>query len=108
MPGQKSVGPVLYSQNSTNEDVTLENLVQGVYVFRLTVTDNDGATAFDDVQVTVNPAAVNSPPVADAGPNVSITLPINSTNLIGSGTDVDGSIVSYMWTKSFRSKCNPR
>lgn len=30
------------------------HLVKGVYVFRVTVTDNKGATAYDDMKVTVN------------------------------------------------------
>ena len=32
----------------------LDNLAIGVYIFRLTVTDNKGAKAYDDVMVTVN------------------------------------------------------
>ena len=32
----------------------LDNLAIGVYIFRLTVTDNKGAKAYDDVRVTVN------------------------------------------------------
>lgn len=33
---------------------TLSGLTTGVYVFRCTVTDNDGGTAYDDVQITIN------------------------------------------------------
>lgn len=40
----------------------------------------------------------NLPPVAIAGLDRSITLPTNSISLTGSGTDVDGTIVSYLWT----------
>jgi hypothetical protein len=35
---------------------TVTGLVQGAYTFRLTATDDDGATDFDDVNVTVNAA----------------------------------------------------
>ena len=38
---------------------TITALQQGVYTFRLQVTDNKGATALDDVTVTVNVAAGN-------------------------------------------------
>jgi hypothetical protein len=49
------------------------------------------------MQLTVN--AANIPPVADAGPEKTITLPVNTTTLDGSGTDQDGTISSYLWTK---------
>jgi len=41
---------------------------------------------------------VNKPPVANAGPDITITLPTNSVTLNGSGSDSDGSIVAYKWT----------
>jgi hypothetical protein len=77
---------------------TVTAMVQGVYQFVLTVTDNNGATGRDTVQVTVNPAA-NIPPTANAGANQTITLPTNSVTLTGSGTDVDGTITAYVWSK---------
>jgi hypothetical protein len=49
------------------------------------------------VQVTVN-AAANKAPVAKAGSDNTITLPLNTVNLSGSATD-DGTISSYAWTK---------
>jgi hypothetical protein len=72
--------------------------VQGVYTFRLTVTDNEGSTDSDDMIVTVN-AAINQPPVANAGMDQSITLPVNSVSLSGSASDGDGTIASYQWSK---------
>ncbi|MDQ6843432.1 MAG: right-handed parallel beta-helix repeat-containing protein, partial [Bacteroidota bacterium] len=42
---------------------------------------------------------VNQPPVANAGADKIITLPANSVSLTGSGTDADGIISSYLWTK---------
>ncbi len=41
----------------------------------------------------------NLAPVANAGTNQTITLPTNSVTLTGSGTDADGTIASYAWTK---------
>ncbi len=41
----------------------------------------------------------NQPPTANAGTDKTITLPTNSVTLNGSGTDPDGSIVSYTWSK---------
>ncbi|MES2428254.1 MAG: hypothetical protein V4560_14840 [Bacteroidota bacterium] len=74
-------------------------LIEGAYEFQITVTDNKGATATDNVIVIVNSAA-NVPPVSDAGTDSAITLPVNSVHLLGHGTDVDGTIVSYNWTQS--------
>ena len=51
----------------------------------------------DTVQVTVN--AANIPPTANAGIDQSITLPVSSVTLSGSGTDPDGTITAYSWTK---------
>jgi hypothetical protein len=45
---------------ATTANLTASNLVQGPYVFRLTVTDNSGLTASDDVTVTVSAASGGS------------------------------------------------
>ena len=39
------------------------------------------------------------PPVANAGQAQTITLPTNTVTLSGSGTDADGTVVSYNWTE---------
>ena len=46
-----------------------------------------------------NGAATNQSPTANAGADQSITLPTNTVSLSGSGTDPDGTISSYSWTK---------
>lgn len=84
--------------NGSSATATFSNLVQGSYSFRLTVTDNGGATASATVTVTVNPAPVdNVAPVANAGSNRNITLPTSSTTLSGSGTDADGTVTAFRW-----------
>ncbi|HET7116867.1 MAG TPA: hypothetical protein VFI29_10275, partial [Hanamia sp.] len=84
--------------NPNSSSTNVSGLVQGVYQFQLTVTDNKGATGKSTMQVTVNSSS-NQPPTANAGANQSITLPTNSISLSGSGNDPDGTISSYLWTK---------
>ena len=95
---QQLSGPSASTLSATNTaNITISNLQAGVYTYRLTVTDNDGATATDDVTVTVN-AAANQAPVANAGANRAITLPTNSTTLSGAASaDADGTIATYQW-----------
>ncbi|MDP4283530.1 MAG: right-handed parallel beta-helix repeat-containing protein [Bacteroidota bacterium] len=95
----KISGPTSFNIVNTASPITdVSGLVQGVYQFELQVTDNNGAVGKDTVKVTVN-AAANIVPVANAGPNKTITLPVNTVSLTGSGTDVDGTITNYLWTK---------
>ena len=92
-------GPSSYTMvNANSAGTNVTGLVQGVYQFQLTVTDNNGATGTDVVLVTVN-AAANISPIANAGQDQTITLPTNSVTFSGSGTDADGTISSYKWTK---------
>lgn len=75
------------------------DLQEGNYVFRLTVEDNNGATAAADVSVTVKRSSRNDPPVPSAGPDHTLTWPANEVVLKGSGADADGKIASYSWSK---------
>lgn len=84
--------------SATSAATNITGLTQGSYTFQLKVTDNAGATATDNVVVTVN-AAANAAPTANAGSNQTITLPASTVTLSGSGTDTDGTIASYQWTK---------
>jgi hypothetical protein len=88
-PSSKGMLPTLYGGT-----LELSSLVQGVYQFELTVTDNNGGTAKDTVKLTINLA-----PLVNAGPDKLITLPINTITLNGSGSDPDGTISSYAWAK---------
>ena len=94
----KVAGPAAGNiSNATAAVTSATALVQGVYRFELRVTDNSGAVDTDTMQVTVN--AANQVPTANAGLNANITLPTNTTALNGSGTDADGTITAYQWTK---------
>ena len=92
----KIAGPSTFTIASyTSASTKIYNLVRGIYTFRLTVTDNRGGTAYDDINIIVN-----QPPYARAGADSTIRLPKNSTTLIGTASsDVDGTIVVYSWTR---------
>ena len=102
-----SIVSYVWKEGSGPSSVTLANTVQndldnlqaGVYIFYLTVTDNNAATATDSVIITVKPPA-NKAPVANAGSGFSITLPTNKVTLDGSKSyDPDGTISTYTWTR---------
>ena len=90
----KISGAACTMSNTTSASLKISALTSGQYVFRLTVTDNDGQTASDDV--TVN---VDAPPVVNAGADASIALPTSSITLHATATDADGTIVKYLWSK---------
>jgi hypothetical protein len=99
----KIAGPLTFNiVSATQAQTVINNLVQGVYQFELRVTDNSGASGRDTITVTVNAAAPpppNQAPTANAGPDQAITLPLNYLTITGSGTDPDGTITAYQWTK---------
>ena len=71
--------------------------VEITLTFQLTVTDNDGATTTDATDVIVLP--VNTPPIADAGTDQSVDEQ-SPVTLSGSGSDSDGTVVSYSWAQT--------
>jgi hypothetical protein len=85
--------------NANTASASVGALQIGQYTFELTVTDNNGATAKAQVKITVA-AASNIDPVANAGNNQSITLPVASLSLDGSRSfDADGTINGYLWAQ---------
>ncbi|HRN71793.1 MAG TPA: right-handed parallel beta-helix repeat-containing protein, partial [Ginsengibacter sp.] len=50
--------------------------------------------------ILVKIVEINKAPIANAGAEQIITLPEDKVTLVGSGTDEDGEVVDYEWTKS--------
>lgn len=94
----KISGGVANITNPNAASTSITGLTVGTYVFRLTVTDNQGATASDDLNIKVNPKP-NVAPTSNAGSDQTITAPVSTVLVNGSGKDSDGSIVKYSWTK---------
>ena len=108
----KISGPSQYYFSSPNTGQTKVNgLVAGTYVFRVTVTDNKGATDYDDITVTMtgtgggtttptSPTSLTAPK-AFAGVDQIIPLSwryypfLNATT----STDPNGWVKSFKWTK---------
>jgi len=93
-------GPAGYTIASPATAKTgVTGLVQGTYAFQLQVSNASGGTDTAMVYVYVNNPDVA--PIANAGNDTTITLPVNSVKLDGTKSyDPDGSIVSYNWSMS--------
>jgi Ca2+-binding EF-hand superfamily protein len=92
-------GPVATLENQNSTNLTVKNLVQGTFVFRLFVKDDDGAAAYDDVKVTVLLGGNNQAPLVNAGADKTVQLPTNSIVLSGTVSDPDGNIEVQRWNQ---------
>ncbi|MCC6288569.1 MAG: hypothetical protein IT249_11860, partial [Chitinophagaceae bacterium] len=89
-------GGTIVSAGNVKTSVTA--LAQGLYEYELKVTDNLGSSSVDIVSITVNPEP--APPVANAGTDKSIQLPVNTVTLDGSASSSpEGTITNYLWSK---------
>ncbi|KAL4617096.1 dyslexia-associated protein KIAA0319-like [Arapaima gigas] len=81
----------------------LSHLEPGEYAFRLTVTDSEGLA--DSTVATVRVLKpVDLPPVADAGPNRTVSLPTDHVTLCGNRSSDDHLVLKYLWTLSPNSQ----
>lgn len=104
----KISGPALFNiANASAVQTQATNLLQGVYLFELNVTDAGALFSKDTMQVIVNAGNPNNiPPVARAGNDttiqsnqtsctpVSVSIALNGSN----SYDPDGTIVNYLWS----------
>ncbi|XP_061597084.1 dyslexia-associated protein KIAA0319-like protein [Cololabis saira] len=95
----ESKDKVVEMQGVRTPILQLSAMQEGDYTFKLTVTDSAGQQATSEVTVIVQPEN-NKPPVADAGPEKELTLPVDRTTLDGSKSSDDQKIATYHWTKT--------
>jgi hypothetical protein len=73
----------------------LDTLIQSIVTVKQTIT-----SSFLEQSVRkYKPPVPNKPPVSKAGGDQSIKLPTNAVTLIGSGTDSDGTVTGYSWSR---------
>lgn len=89
-------GAVITNPNSLTTTIT--GLTNGTHIFMVSVEDGHGQIVNAVTTINVSLSS-NQLPTANAGTDQEITLPNSSVALTGSGTDIDGAIVSYAWTK---------
>jgi hypothetical protein len=100
----KISGPSATLSSSTGSSISASVTSAGTYVFKVTVTDNAGATDSDYVRVVIGSSSTgstttNAAPVAKAPADVTLILPASTAVLQGGATDSDGTIRSYSWSK---------
>lgn len=99
--------------DAITESFPLTGVPAGTYALRFAVKDPNGYRvnmalaiqggdadnnySLGSIQVGATPPPVNQGPVANAGGDIEITLPVNSAQLKGSGADADGVIAAYLW-----------
>jgi parallel beta-helix repeat protein len=87
-----------YNASSSSKTITLD----GTYIDVRNVSYNGSITLapYTSAVLIRTGTATNQAPTANAGSNQTITLPTSTVTLSGSGTDPDGSISAYNWTKT--------
>ena len=95
-----SDGESAVESNKNTRTLTLSNLVEGVYQFRVIVSQSSPAGYGEALaNVTVLPAArLNTPPQAVLEPrNQTVTLPTKKAIIDGSGSRDDTPLTDYLW-----------
>lgn len=87
----------LNNANEMNASITPDR--EGIYEISLTVNDGNYPPVRDEISITIL-EPLGSPPVADAGEN--LTVQVNATvTLDGSGSsDPDGELLQYEWSSN--------
>ncbi|XP_029298567.1 dyslexia-associated protein KIAA0319-like protein isoform X2 [Cottoperca gobio] len=95
----ESKDKVVEMQGVRTPILQLSVMQEGDYTFQLTVTDSAGQHETAQVTVIVQPEN-NKPPVADAGPEKELTLPVDRTTLDGGKSSDDQKIATFHWKQT--------
>jgi poly(3-hydroxybutyrate) depolymerase len=83
---------------SANATTTVSGLTTaGQYTFQLFVVDTRAAVDTDEVVITAVDSVADQFPIADAGSDKTITLPVDSVRVFGEVSDPDGPTPSFVW-----------
>lgn len=102
---RKVFGPSCTIKNPSLAVTEVTGMSEGTYIFELRVADELGLFSVDRIttsvkKAVVDPPPVNQNPVAVAGNDQTVLLPLNTLNLDGSlSNDPDGQIKAFVWTK---------
>jgi predicted esterase len=98
---QKIQGPSQFNIVSpSSAETVINSLVEGVYLFKLSVTDNQQAISSDTVKVTVNAASQGrTVTIYTISPNNTVAAGTNYTYLEYSGVNDATPIKTYFWQK---------
>ncbi|PXW72739.1 hypothetical protein C7964_101855 [Loktanella sp. PT4BL] len=89
-----AVSPTFTDSSLTSNDTSV------THEFSLVVTDDDGdSSVADTVTVTITPPPNAAPTVTASAVATSVTSG-TQVQLLGTGNDTDGTVVSYAWTRT--------
>ncbi|KAL7732580.1 hypothetical protein ACLKA6_019208 [Drosophila palustris] len=91
---------VILKSNQSIANAT--SLTLGLYEFELSVSDENNNTATDTTWVKIVQER-NAAPIANAGGDRTITLPVTAIYLNGSQSSDDLAVVKYAWTREDNS-----
>jgi len=74
--------------------------VSGIYTASLTVNDGTEDSALDSVTITAEAVVVNTPPVANAGPDQIVDTGTTVSLDGAASSDIDGDPLTYSWSLS--------
>lgn len=97
----QTAGPSVNIQNPHSAIMSFDVAdVTGVETITLSLTVNDGElSASDSVNITLNPATVNMPPIADAGADISVNEQTSAVLNASASSDPENAPLSYSWSQ---------